>query len=88
MNCVLLQYLLAPITTATSNQECCGKGGHKGLYLRGGLQAAAREAGHRGHPQPEHWEVAAADGAHQGDDRRAACVQGHGGPEEGVVGAH
>ena len=62
------------LPTASTDQECGGKGGHQGLLVHRILQTAAREAGHRGHTKPEHGEVATADGAYQRNDRRSQSV--------------
>ena len=74
--------------TAPSDQECGGGGRAQGLRIHRVLQAAAREAGHRGHREPAHRPLAAADGAHQGDDGRDAGGEGRGRAQARVLGAH
>ena len=74
--------------TAPSDQECGGSGRAQGLRVHRVLQAAAREAGHRRHREPAHRALAAADGAHQGDDGRDAGGEGRGRAQARVLGAH
>ena len=73
---------------ATTNQECRGSGRVKRLHLHRGVQAAACEAGYRGHWKPAHGTMAAADGAHKGDDGRDEGGEGHHWRQEGVLGPH
>ena len=51
----IVQRLYCTPLPASADQKCNCSGGTEGLYLCGGLQAAACETGYWGHWKPAHW---------------------------------